>query len=311
MIRRMRAPVSCAAATLAAAVSVAAVADPALKPEERARPAAAPIETSIALRVPRGEWVAFRGVVAGDSASGPDGQLLYPAPNAAGFLAAIVTHAVVVGSVQEGRKSRQQEAADAVLTPYRPVLDTFAHADLMQRVVARMRTPGGKRLLVESERHAQGWLVESQPVFSMTQDQRALVLDNAIAVFAGSADAGPTHQIVVRVVASPVRAENPGAHWLESHGEPIREASAGLVAMSLDLALAAVKTPVATGTGMHRTVRYYEGGVEKMERGEVLAEGCGRRLLRNLRGWLMSVPLAREAENAGDGQCGGPQDAEK
>lgn len=250
-------------------------------------------DIEVALRLPPGDRVAFRGVVAGEGVSGPGGQILYPAPNAAGFLASIFTHALIVGSVEESRKSKQQEAADRVLAPYRPTLDAITPATLMQRAMVRMRSPGARRLLPPSETTAQGWRVESLPVFSMTQDQSALIVDNAIAVFVSAAGTVPTHQLVVRVVSDPLETQDSLAHWTGGDGEALKDGSARLAAASLDLALMAAKAPVAAEPPVHRTVRYYEGRVEKMERGELLAEDCGRRLLRNLRGWLMSVPLSR------------------
>jgi hypothetical protein len=292
-----------AAVAIVAAIGSAAAAgrDPGAKAPADPPPATGGVE--VALRVSAGERVAFRGVVAGEGPSGPDGQFLYPAPNAAGFLASVLTHALISGSVQESRKSRQQEAADAVLAPYRPVLDAITHATLMQRAIAHMRSPGAKRLLAQPESHAQGWRVESVPVFSMTQDQTALVIDNAIAVFVSTTAAGPAHQYVVRVVSDPLDTQDPVAHWTGGDGEAMKESSARLVAASLDLALAAARAPVADGPPVHRTVRYYEGGVEKMERGELLAEDCGRRLVRNLRGWLMSVPMSRAGADNNAAAC--------
>jgi hypothetical protein len=51
----------------------------------------------------------------------------------------------------------------------------------------------------------------------------------------------------------------------------------------------------------HRTFRYPEGGVEKMERAQLVEAHCGRALLRTLRGWLMSVPVKVEGESACSG----------
>jgi hypothetical protein len=50
--------------------------------------------------------------------------------------------------------------------------------------------------------------------------------------------------------------------------------------------------------GVFRTVRYQEGGAEKIERAQVLEQQCGRTVLRTLRGWLLSVPAQVEAASA-------------
>jgi hypothetical protein len=48
-----------------------------------------------------------------------------------------------------------------------------------------------------------------------------------------------------------------------------------------------------------RTYRYLQGGVERSERAQQVAGNCSRAVLRNLRGWLLSVPL----RPAGDAPC--------
>lgn len=296
---------------LAAALVSAAAAGREPEVPSKAGPSMAAGDVGVALRLPEGERVAFRGVIAGEVTTISGGQVLYPASNAGGFLAAVLTHALIAGAVQEGQKSRQQEAADAVLAPYRPVLDALTHAALMQQAIAHMRSAGTKRLLARSEVHTQGWRIESAPVFSMTQDQTALVIDNAIAVFVTGGATGPAHQYVVRVVGDPLDTQDPAAHWIGGDGEAMRDGSARLVAASLDLALAAARAPVVNAPAVHKTVRYYEGRVEKMERGELLAEDCGRRLVKNLRGWLISVPMSRAGVDSGAAACSGQPGAPK
>jgi hypothetical protein len=78
--------------------------------------------------------------------------------------------------------------------------------------------------------------------------------------------------------------------WNANDGVAIKTESVRLLAESLDLAL----DEIATGLGQdrpQRTVRYMEGKAEKMERGQILKEQCNRVVLKNLRGWLMSVSV--------------------
>ncbi|MDR1461879.1 MAG: hypothetical protein LBI68_01895, partial [Azoarcus sp.] len=46
----------------------------------------------------------------------------------------------------------------------------------------------------------------------------------------------------------------------------------------------------------HKTIRYWEGGIKKVERAQQLGEYCRRTVIRTLRGGLMIVPA--EHENA-------------
>ncbi|UUZ52375.1 hypothetical protein LP419_22905 [Massilia sp. H-1] len=62
-----------------------------------------------------------------------------------------------------------------------------------------------------------------------------------------------------------------------------------MFAQSLDIALADVQATPGTAAPF-KTVRFTEGGAERMERAQVLSEKCGQIVLRTLRGNLMSVP---------------------
>jgi hypothetical protein len=254
-------------------------------------------ETGLFLRVPREDDIVYRGVVSSDSADVGSTQMLYPAFDLASFLAAVVTHGVIVDSVKRGKKSKQQEAADLVLIPYLPALKGFGHKELMERGLARSASSGRFGLLGPTETRLSGWYVESAPIFAMTQDQRALVLDNVVAIQAADDPKGPSYRNVVRVVSRPRSEDDLLSYWTEDQGRRIREESVALFAESLDMVMHDV-----TGHGQDaspfKTLRYMQGGTEKMERAQLVVAGCERRIIRTLRGWLMSVPAhGRPAEN--------------
>jgi hypothetical protein len=241
------------------------------------------------LRIPESTVVSFRGVASFDAAGQGEGFMLYPAPGLVGFAAALLTHGVLVDSVKESQKARIREQADEVLKPYAAALAAFTPAVLLGEGIARMRTEGSKRSALPAEGSTVEWLVESTPVFAMTQDRRALVMDNGIVVFRPGGKE-TAYRNVVRVVSNPV--ETPieaGAHWGEAEGQRLREAAATMWADSIDAAISQVDA--TQGEATEKTVRYLEGGTERMERSQVIASRCGRLLIRTLRGELMSVPV--------------------
>src|SRR6185436_12077332 len=81
-----------------------------------------------------------------------------------------------------------------------------------------------------------GWVVESTPVFAMTQDQKAIVMENAVLVYAPGASAA-SYQNLVRVVSQPKPNADPADYWNANQGEKLKDESAILLAHSLDLAL--------------------------------------------------------------------------
>ena len=246
------------------------------------------------LRLPKEEKVIYRGALTSEGASVGGFAGPYPAPNVAGFLAAIVTHAVIADSAQARQRQQAQENADRVLSHY-PVLKEFRHNELMQKGLEKVSAGGAAKLVAAAEKPAAGWLIDSTPVFILTQDQRAIILDNAIVIYPPGAAETAAYQNVIRVVSRPQTGDDVFAFWSAGEGAALKEESAGLLAMSLDIALAEVTGTLGGENAAQKTFRYPEGGIERMERGQLVAERCDRLVIRNLRGWLMSIPARQPA----------------
>lgn len=263
------------------------------------------------LRLPSVDKVVYRGGVSHDAAGMGTGAMLYVVPGPVGLLAAVLAHGLVTNAARQKQKDELQLVADRVLEPFAPVLDSFTHQQLMQAGLQRMSVGGSKRLLAVAEPAGTDWLIESAPVFSMTQDQSALVLDNAVRIFAPGASTVAYAQ-TVRVVSAPLivplpmtppQGPSPSTAvplWLESQGRRLTDESAALFAESMDIALTDAVARVGDEKAAHKTFRYPEGGSERMERAQPVAERCGRTLIRTLRGWLMSIPVGLPG---GSGLC--------
>lgn len=277
-----------ALALLLAGQSVAQAAD--------AAPAAA-----WSLRLPAEEKVVFRGQVSFDKAGQGAGAMMYPAPGLAGFLAAIATHAAIVNSVRDGERSELEIAADKVLLPYKETLDAFRYGDL-----ASLALPpeAGLPMLAADVKPQSGLVIASAPVFYMTQDQGALILDNTVSVFKAGSEK-PVYTNTVRVVSRAGDAADLVAHWRQDGGKRLQEESARLFRHSVDIVRAHALVPYdAAAAVAQKTFRYVEGKRDAIERAQPISEHCGRALVKNLRGWLMSIPLKRSPDAAPE--CEGP-----
>jgi hypothetical protein len=119
-----------------------------------------------------------------------------------------------------------------------------------------------------------------------------LVLENAIIIH--RLEAGPETPLIntVKVIAAPLPEvdSNVQAYWLADDGDSLQTASVNLLRDSLMLALEDMYGVLAMPDTPFRTIRYPEGGVEKMERARVIREVGARLVLKNLRGWIVSVP---------------------
>lgn len=284
-----------------AALAIGAATLPAWAADTTPSPAAA---IGWVLQLPRDDKLTYQGVVNG-SVSGGTNSMLYLGGHPLLLLVGMLTHAAIESSSQKTQRDGLQRSADRVLQPYRPILDNFGHRELVQRTLPLTAAPAGASLVEHDQVPPQGqWVIQGVPVFSLTQDAQALLLDHAIEVRAAAAPAEPLYRNVIRVVSLPQPEGDRTAAWSEDEGRPLKEQSASLLATSLDIALAAAASNaggVPVDDKPFRTVRYTEGGQEKMERAQVLDERCGRLLLKNLRGWLMSVPARAPA--AADNGC--------
>lgn len=259
----------------------------------------APAARSWALKLPTVERVVFRGMAKHDAAGLGAGAMLYPAPSAAGLLAAVLTHGLLNEGAKQAQKSKLQAEADQVLEPYRDVLDGLTHERLVRAALPLQRNPEPRRAMAGDAGPGPDWIVEIAPVFSMTADQRALVLDNAVRVYAPAGTDAAFAQ-AIRVVSRPAEAvESPAAPdspWRAENGRRLLQVSAELLAESLDVAMAQAQRAPPPADAPQRTFRYAEGGEERMERASLVEAGCGRLLLRTLRGWYMSVPGPTEGD---------------
>lgn len=244
------------------------------------------------LRLPKEEAVVYRGVVSFDSAGTGGAGMLYPAPSAAGLIAAVITHGLLVESQKNSQKEQLQSAADKVLLPYRAVLDGFKHQELMDKALQRTAWGKGKVVPPGSAEGAHGWVMESLPVFAMTQDQRALVLDSHLTLYRPGESGKAAYQATIRVISQPRLEQDLETFWKDSEAAALKDESANLLAHSLQLALQDASEAAATAPPLFKTVRYREGETEKMERAQLVAHRCDRQVIRTLRGWLMSVPAA-------------------
>lgn len=232
--------------------------------------------------------VPFNSLASFDKAGTGQGAMLYPGyGGGAGFLAAIVTHALIEGSARRKQHDRIQEAADQVLEPYRGVLDGFNQKELAT-LALHEKPLGDHGIRADEPASSPGWRLTANPHFSMTSDQHALVLDNVIELY-GPSSTVPSYSGTIRVVSTPHRPAETPQQWTSDAGSGLKHECASLFAESVDAVLKTVRLPDAN-PAPYKTVRYREGDAEQIERAQPLYESCSRLVLRTLRGNLMSVP---------------------
>lgn len=236
------------------------------------------------VQLPKADPVVFRGLENFDGAGMGSASMMYPAPNAAGLLAAVIVHGLMNESAKSAQKTQLQQEADRVLLPYRAMLSTYTHAELASSV----RAP--------ADSTEETWLVDSVPVFALTQDQTALVLDNAVSVRRAGAKGPAAYESVIRVVSSPMSESDPVAYWHRDNAALLRQLAGSLMRESMELAVSMAGKNMSGGVTAQKTYRYFEGKTEKVERASLVSEHCPRRVLLTLRETLMSVPFGADSQ---------------
>lgn len=254
------------------------------------QPTATPVADlpTLWLKIAQDQKVAFSGQINYDTPIGKGAAMMYPAPSFVGFLAAVATH----GALSTAQRSREQDAlrtrADKVLTKYQPLLDEFTPVELATTSLAMMTKPD-KRLIsnTSSPIGPHDITIEAQPQFIITQDQRAIILENDVSIFVAG-NAKPYHT-QIRVVSNDVGPDAFPKSWTDDQGRKLKEASGRLLATSLELALDIMQQG-SKEDAPQKTMRFQEGGKERIERGQLVREDCDRIFFKSLRDELISAP---------------------
>jgi hypothetical protein len=273
-------------------------------PKQQDEALSKPKDLSWAVMIPKEDKVDYRGVVSFDKAGQGTGAMLYPTGGLgiAGLLVGIATHAAIVGGAKSSQKTAMQLKADEVLLPYRPVLDKYTNQELLQSSLQLTTISSNTKLIPSSEKSITDQTIESSPVFSLTQDQSTIVLENTISISTASKASTNAYQNTVKVVSSLRSGTEHTKFWTDNQGEKLKEVSARLMAYSLDMAINDLKNN-SKNDKPQKTFRYMEGDTEKMERGELISETCNRLVMKNLRGWLVSIPVQSKEAVQSNEQC--------
>jgi hypothetical protein len=153
----------------------------------------------------------------------------------------------------------------------------YQNIELMQLGIAKMITPANKLILTTpGTPPADAWLIVNTPIFSLTQDQRALVLNNVVTIRHPDGIDTATYKNTVKVVSRAIDTTDPVAYWTTNESDRLKAETAALLAESLDVALNEISAKRDGQDVPHKTIRYHEGNVEKVERAQLLGEHSGR-----------------------------------
>lgn len=246
--------------------------------------------------------VAFHGLAENADPGQSGAAMLYPAVGVVGLLTAIATHAVLVKTSESSERSKQENAAEAVLDPFRAGLTDVSLRTLLNRPVTSNPVQHAFQILPDAEATSPAWRLELSPTFLLSKDQRVLILETQVkAQRQPDREGAPPYANVIRVISAPREDIATDTTATPEQLQHLIDDSSVLLTQALEMlsrSLRDAERPTQGARLEERTVRYKEGAKQRFERGVVLAESCDRVELRTLRGWLMSVPRQSPATQA-------------
>lgn len=226
---------------------------------------------------------------------------MYPAPNAAGLIAALITHGLINETAKKNQKENLERMSLEALRPYASILNDYHHRELMQTALNNSLIPGEKTLIDHTESPVADFVITSLPKFFFTQDQSTIILDNIISVSRQGIEK-PVFQNTIRVISNASTEKDFVTYWSQNNGTKLKEVSSNIFAQSLELAALQLNNAFPQEAA-EKTIRYMQGNMQKMERGTLLYQGCKRMIVKTLRGSLMSIPVKLDNVNNESSKC--------
>ena len=242
--------------------------------------------------------VKYHGLASYDDVNAEHGGIAYPAATAEMFFGALIAHMLTTESIKNSEKTERQDEADKVLGPYTEMLKGFSNGVLLDDAFTLLANNDPRKIenikLLGSN---SAWVIESTPVFFMTQDRKSLILDNAISIYDSSVPDDVVYSNLVEITSLPFMGE-PTQYWQTGEKVRLLEISTKLYSRSITIALNDFYSNNKNLSNHEETFKFYQDGKKKYERGSLLEKDCERIVMRTLRGWLKSVPVWVEEDGA-------------
>ena len=274
-------------------VTLAACSTTKTKEEVEVVPSTKEVDVSqLYIHFPDDKEVVFMGKISVDTAENISGGMMYPGYNAGTFLISILAHAALQGGMEAGQEKKRQENADAVLNKYKPILEDISGQSLIEGNFELQLVSGDVTLMrhYNDGSDENKYIASVQPVYYLTQNERSLILTNKISFYESQRPSSTRRSVVTEYVSSPCLEENPGDYWASDGYRSFIYSSKFLFIETVRMALEFVHAEEKF-EGEKKTIRYYESGKKKVERGIVIREDCDRLVFISLRGAIKSVPV--------------------
>jgi len=226
--------------------------------------------------------VALRGVYDNDNAI-KSGNIMYDgSAGAGGVIAQILTHAAINSNMKNSKLSKQQIEANKVLEPFQGILKGYTQDALIH--------DGNdyRFLFKDVGNNSSSLILDSYPVFYMSQDMRLLTLKHVVKVYRYE-DKGIVYQNLIEVISPLIESGDLIEQLRSEQGSLLKNKLKDLYKDSLSLVISDLKGEYKASEAQ-KSFRIYSGDKMRIERGVGVAKKDDLIVIRNLRGWLVSFP---------------------
>ena len=259
-----------------------------------------PADKTLYIRANVQDDVPYQGLFDYDDVEIGGQGILYPGDSGGVFLASVITHAVMTDSIKSNAMTKVQEQANTVLAPYQRYIEDFETGELVSSVVAGLDDYYDFNVAIyNQEEEGAGFVLISKPVFYMTQDQRELILKHAMYLHPAGKPDVILFKNFVEISSSRFGHDDIQSYWIDDNNLAL--ASAELYARSVELFVDDALDKYQATDVNQKTFSYSQGGERLYERGTLVAQSCGKTVMRTLRGWLKLFPESNVGNNSGAG----------
>ena len=210
----------------------------------------------------------------------------------AGLFAQVLTHAAIENAAQQEALKKAQEEADVVLAGYTELISKNTQRMLISHSIKHLNisrpaisiiSPTENMVLAEKQ-----LILESLPVFYMSQDQQSLVLDHQLKAYYKHQPDAVIYQNMAKAISKKQAVDENLNRWKANNGELFIQTTKNLHLSSLQILLEDMYKSLVS-QGKDATHKYYIGNKKHYVRGKVLLSNCKHTAIRNLKGNILVI----------------------
>lgn len=227
-----------------------------------------------------------------DSVGGNGGYVSDYGLGGAVVAAQLIGQAIGTNSAKNKRYEAAKNEADKILEPYSEQLLKFDHGELWHGLDKSAFT-SPVHAFSDNQDRINATIIEIKPEFILTQNQKALILENNVSVYNESTPDLILYQNRYIIVSDSVDNEVIGNYWSDEEYQPFKSVGLELFNASIQLVNKTINQSISAKEAQ-RTHRYLLGEQKQFERGSLVRESCDRLTIKNLHGHIVNAPKLSE-----------------